>query len=136
MSASETSASLRFRVVPFTGAPGSEDVARFVRDMLNAAGEKPDEFGYSASENMQGLDAGGAAAGAPPFDLPAGAGAAAELRKNKAGFMKRSKDSAAMVYQHVTDPNLRRVIFELAAARPRDASKSSVHTSTSTDLHA
>ena len=53
-------------MVPFTGAPGSEDVARFVRDLLNAGGEKPDEFGWSASENMQGLDAGGAAAGARP----------------------------------------------------------------------
>ena len=59
----ETSASLRYKVAPLTGAPGSDDVLRFERDLLNAGGERPDEFGFTAAENLEGIDAGGDGAG-------------------------------------------------------------------------
>ena len=71
------STEIKYEITPFQDSPGTPTVKVFLRDLRNLGNKKGDEFGWTLTDNLDGVDAGGANGGP---QLP-GAANSAENRK-------------------------------------------------------
>ena len=97
------STEIKYEITPFQDSPGTPTVKVFLRDLRNLGNKKGDDFGWTLTDNLDGVDAGGANGGP---QLP-GAPNSAENRKALAAFAKRSKESSSLLYTHMLDPDVR-----------------------------
>ena len=97
------STEIKYEIKPFQDSPGTPTVKVFLRDLRNLGNKKGDDFGWTLTDNLDGVDAGGANGGP---QLP-GAPNSAENRKALAAFAKRSKESSSLLYTHMLDPDVR-----------------------------
>jgi len=67
--------------------------------------KKTDESGSSLADTLQGVDMGGPLAGAPPIPPGAPGQKMARLRDG------RAKSAYALIYKHVSDGDLRTILF-------------------------
>ena len=95
------STEIKYEITPFQDSPGTPTVKVFLRDLRNLGNKKGDEFGWTLTDNLDGVDAGGANGGP---QLP-GAANSAENRKALAAFAKRSKESSSLLYT-MSPPNI------------------------------
>ena len=78
------STEIKYEIKPFQDSPGTPTVKVFLRDLRNLGNKKGDDFGWTLTDNLDGVDAGGANGGPP---LP-GAPNSAENRKALAAFAR------------------------------------------------
>mmetsp|Transcript_4739 Transcript_4739/g.7259 ORF Transcript_4739/g.7259 Transcript_4739/m.7259 type:complete len:220 (-) Transcript_4739:970-1629(-) len=88
----------------FDATPG-EKYRVWRQHLFSYAATRTDESGSSLADTLTDADMGGGAAGAPPF--PGGA-ARDKMQRLKAA---RAKASYALIYKHISDGDLRTILF-------------------------
>ena len=53
------STEIKYEIKPFNDSPGTPTVKVFLRDLRNLGNKKGDDFGWTLTDNLDGVDAGG-----------------------------------------------------------------------------